>query len=1047
MKKRIIASTMASVMAISTAATALVASADVKDVKTEAVTKSQLEKFIADKEIQDLLDGGLEKFGTKSGEKFMKAIDYANAVVEDGKATADEATVAYQMVKAAYNNLAQHTKEELQLLVSECTDDYRTENELNEYDKIYKDDEWNNFETAYITGDDCKDSDDILVTTDAYDELKDAHDALLKAKLDTITKSEFVKARQAYETALAREFEFQAWQRGKVSDSGTNYDGKTFAWGTLYQHIRSGKDELVTAYKDFDEKKITVTSNSQSIDAVKALNSAAKILKGFSSKLDSGSETSIMKLLREYNGQLVYTHKSDIAKDIIDGILAAENDSGDDIQFMLANGKWTDGDDASVDMTDKETYWNWVEGKNSKVISASLQVKLKNVKATVANGNTSTRDLYYVVSKDKGLNGTNYIMQIDTDDDTTADAWFTADKTLAGTEAARLNGTVKNLIKGGTITISDLISINSTDVCPAVEQPASAGAMGSALDNVSTQANTILGKLTAAKTAVDGASVATVSGDGTTEISNSDATTVIGLISAAEKAATELKAAVGTTSTGASQEGMTPTLVNGVTTKYTAFNEAFDALMANAAFTGLTGVADAAAVDGTIDDTLAGYFVDSPAGAFVSALNTYTTDYDTASDAAGDLWAMSSDKTHNAYDDGTTFDASKDLSYKYDLTNKSFTWGPYTSTNSSGSDITTASLQASIDQFEKFEAKNWSEIVLIDNINTIVEQVGVDMSNSRPKTQAWTMLYNYMKYALEDEFKASETDSYTLAQVEDLIKKAYERNELTANCDMFTISRVAMVKDRTGAVQWASNANNDKKAKKYTENYTEYNVVTSKAAANFNSTEMYTWLNGSYKQLGDELAAFKYSYAEIIADMAKIARAIDDGKLGADANKKLTKELEALSVALMDLGRDEAELKKSNVAEVSFTYKLFNDDDTMNLNNRLFTNNADFNGLATDVNASRSFTKETVKKNSWHQAAAKAYETLTKDYEAALKALETPKMTEDLNGSGKLDLGDVQELLKLVVNGKGEAAKHDFNGDKAVNMADVQFLLTKWVNS
>lgn len=1041
MKKRIIASTMASVMAISTAATALVASADVKDYKTLAVTKTQLKKFIEeDKEIQALIDGGLEQYGSKSGEKFLKSIEYATAVVEDGKATGDDATVAFLMVKAAYGNLKQHSAAELQLLVAECTDAYNTENELNEFDKIYKDTPWGEFEDAYITADDVKESDDILVTTDAYDDLYDAYETLKKSTLETVTKNEIAKARKAYENALDMEFNYQPWQRGTVSGSGTKFDKQTFAWGVLYEYIASGNGDLVAAYKAFDELKgVTLTSNPNTVAAVKAMNEAAKVLTGFSAKLESGGKTQINALLKNYSNQLTYSYNADSVVAMVSSMISAAGDDAGNIQFLRKTGKYLDGDDASIaiDAASKATYWNVNVNAAGIVLSAELDIKLKS---------SAPHDLYYILDKNVKLkNGNNAIVA-------GSDGEFfytTKQAAIDAAVAVGITADVKPLTKGKSLKLSNHVGATTDNVIAGssisvTEPSAEKVAVVETLGSIATAAASINSALGTLSTAVD---TLTGTSDAADDLASATKTEVMGLISTAAAAVSALDAAI---SSASAADPLTNTEIEAVRAKYNAAKSAVDAVTSHTKLNNVT--AQATNINNAKATSLAAFFAAN--GDFDTRTAAYKTAYSAAVlEGAWDIvWSGDNkvyDKVNETFSNGFDYKVLGTVSFTFGEGSVKGKFIAYTTSKSpNGSEQTTASLPAALQLCDAFFSKNWDGITALDNINTIIDQVGVDRTNSEPKTAAWNMLYNYLKYALEDEFKGSSDATYTLKDVQDLVAKAYTLAENTVETAMFNGSHVALVKDRTGAAEWAKLAVDDKKGKNYIENFSDYVVATrNETPAAYDSTAMWKKLNDTYSQLEKEVKAFKYSYGEIISYMADVARKIDSGDIKGSNAAKLQADLNDAALKLMTLGEEAAALdfQGAGASEVD-SDALFNDDGTMNKNNRLFTYEGEFNGLVTSVASTGAFTTAKVIKNDFHTAMKKAYETLVKDYEAAMKP-EEPKMTEDLNGSGKLDLGDVQELLKIVVDGKGEVAKHDFNGDKAVNMADVQELLTRWVKA
>ncbi len=1035
MKKRIIASTMASVMAISTAATALVASADVKDYKTLAVTKSQLKKFIEeDKEIQALIDGGLEQYGSKSGEKFLKSIEYATAVVEDGKATGDDATVAFLMVKAAYGNLKQHTAAELQLLVAECTDAYNTENELNEYDKIYKDTPWTTFEDAYIVADDVKESDDILVTTDAYDDLYDAYETLKKSKLETVTKTAIAKARKAYENALDLEFKFQPWQRGSVSGSGTKFDGQSFAWGILYEYIASGNDDLVAAYKAFDELKgVTVTSNPNTVAAVKAMNEAAKVLTGFSAKLESGGKTQIKALLKTYSNQLAYTYNATAIAGIVNSMVSAAGNDAGNIQFLRKTGKYLDGDDASVtiDAASKATYWNVNVNAKGIVLSAELDIKLKS---------SALSDLYYILDKNLKLdNGNNAIVA-------GADGEYfygTKQAALNAAAAAGITAEVKPLTKGKSIKLSNYVGATVQNVIDgssiSVTAPDKTG-LTAAFASVTGATASIAEALGSAKDEIDDFTGADDSATDLTTGTGNSAEAVIALITAAQAAVAAVDSAVGC----ANIATPTPELLEAVNTACATAKAAVNAVVTNTKYTALT-TTDCAALKRSkttaLDDLV------KTDGAYTTAVSAYNVAYSEA--VLEGAWSISKAGNNSTYDKaGENF--SNKFSYKVDGTNltfgdsdNSYKFGAYTSSkNPEGSDITTASLPAALQLCSDFFGKNSTGIMTLDNINAIVPTVGFDMSNNEPKSAAWNMLYNYLKYALEDEFKGSSDKTYTLAQVKELVGKAYDLAEATVETAMFNGSHVAMVKDRTGAAEWVKLAEDDKKAKNYIENFSDYTVTTRKTADDFDSTTMWIQLNDTYSQLEKEVKAFKYSYGEIIDYMASVAKKIDAGDIKGSAATKLQADLNDAAMKLMTLGEDVAALEFTGVEAPDDDDALFNDDGTMNKNNRLFTNEAAFNGLVTSVDSNTgAFTTATVAKNDFHTDMKKAYEKLVKDYEDAVKT-PTTELKMDLNGDGKTTVADAAAMLTLYLNNKATVAENDYNKDGKVDMKDVAELLS-----
>ena len=106
LRRRILASAMASVMAIGSVA--VVASAEDTAAATKQVkTKADLEALV--KSYDSFRAKEINDYGSMSGEKFLDALEYADNVINDSASTVDDYTVAYQMVTATYNSLKIYT--------------------------------------------------------------------------------------------------------------------------------------------------------------------------------------------------------------------------------------------------------------------------------------------------------------------------------------------------------------------------------------------------------------------------------------------------------------------------------------------------------------------------------------------------------------------------------------------------------------------------------------------------------------------------------------------------------------------------------------------------------------------------------------------------------------------------------------------------------------------------------------------------------------------------------------------------------------------------
>ena len=182
LKKRILASSMASVMALSAVSVVAFADETATDFG-EVVTKAELKEHL--KTYESLIKGEINNYGSVQALRFQEAYDHATYVAAD--ANADDASViaAYQMVKAVYETLEQYDNEDLKELIAENKPTYDGNNILNEeiMDNIYDEDAYIAFKNAYEEAESTVDVDDLMMTTDAYINLAEAAKTLEGKKL------------------------------------------------------------------------------------------------------------------------------------------------------------------------------------------------------------------------------------------------------------------------------------------------------------------------------------------------------------------------------------------------------------------------------------------------------------------------------------------------------------------------------------------------------------------------------------------------------------------------------------------------------------------------------------------------------------------------------------------------------------------------------------------------------------------------------------------------------------------------------------------------
>ncbi len=409
LRRRILASAMASVMAIGSIA--VVANAEDTAVATKQVkTKADLEAYV--KSFDSFRSDKIYDYGSVSGEDFLDAIEYADNVLASDKSSVDDYTVAYSMLESVYNKLTIYSAEELTALVKACQKDYDSANILNEElgDAIYDADKFATFETAFEDAESVLGSSDSRIITDAYETL-DAAKKDLKS-LDVVTKSAFRSVLKDYETALQKEYAYDSWRVGTVDAGYWGYN-QNVAYGTLYDHVSSIETEVNKAYDEMDNiKALSKTTQENIVKAYKAAKQAAALLNGFKADdTNRATKANVKSLLNEYHGRLVHDYVTTAANALYAQVVAALGASK--VEVTVADGdystttktadKITDNsfwyvDSAEYDVNPNGGRYNAIiaEGKHAgekktveKLISAEISVK-------------STETAFYIEVDDEG---------------------------------------------------------------------------------------------------------------------------------------------------------------------------------------------------------------------------------------------------------------------------------------------------------------------------------------------------------------------------------------------------------------------------------------------------------------------------------------------------------------------------------------------------------------------------------------------------------------------------------------------------------------------
>lgn len=431
LRRRILASAMASVMAIGSVA--VVASAETATAATTQVkSRDDLKAYISS--LDSFRSTKIYDYGSVSGENFLNALEYADNVLDNTKSTVDDYTTAYAMVEAVYNKLKIYTAEELKALVNSSKSIYETNNINNEDlgDAIYTADSFSAFEEAYEDAESVLNSADSRIITDAYEVLYAAKAAL--SPLDVVTKAQFRAALKAYETALSKEFAYDAWRVGTI-DTGWAYWGyqdQSVAYGTVYEHVASLKTGINDAYGEFDEiKSVNKTTQTNIVDAYKACVAATTVLNGFKADdTNRATKANVKTLLNQYNGRLVYDYKTTDAEKLYEAVVAllgadkVHNRKGDkyssNIDMKLAGvaagaDAWYVVESSYTVNPNGGTWSTSVDKKNSAEISIKTDSKfyIELTKDGYATGNVATDktgfDYYKLINAKSEVDLTDYI--------------------------------------------------------------------------------------------------------------------------------------------------------------------------------------------------------------------------------------------------------------------------------------------------------------------------------------------------------------------------------------------------------------------------------------------------------------------------------------------------------------------------------------------------------------------------------------------------------------------------------------------------------------
>lgn len=1030
LRRRILASAMASVMAIGSVA--VVASAEDTAAATKQMkTKADLEALV--KSYDSFRAKEINDYGSISGEKFLDALEYADNVIDDSTSTVDDYTVAYQMVTATCNALKIYTTEELATLVKANKSKYESNNILNDElnDNLYDGEKWTKFVSEYQTAEDVLDSKDSRIISDAYENLTEA--AANLGGLTIVTKAQFRTALKNYETQKQNIYMYDTWRRGTVSgDLGGVDDSWKYAvntsYGALYSVITNDESDFYTMYDEFDSyKNVSKTSKEDIVKAYKKASSYATILGAWTpDDTARASKATVKSLIDKYRGALVFNYDREDAYELLDQIAAKTNLVYE--KDRSADDPWSLEVAENVSVDNYSDQWH-NSGTVTKLTDAHINVK-------------NDGDAVYIPTKDN---------------------LWTGDRILKAGDDYKTNKisgvSYKLFSKGSTIDLTDYINVNAADVnahkFDAYAAPEDALAVYDA-DKATAGDKARAAVATANKTLADNKAVAV---DGvTTGADKVNIDTEAAKDKKVDEAWKEFKKNY--LAAFANLEAKLAAVDNALNTPATtrasandALYEAGEALQAAVdkvreySFDGVNNVKGAKFEEYANNVNWDGKYIPWDA---VKAAYVVTNDAEKVANAVREVKRVDADAANrravfveDAYNKyGLSNATSNEGTDSYgDMINewifkdaKQLTTDDIRTTNGRTETIKHVDLAKALELAELYIEGDKTKIAdsAQNDIYKLCDTTGEFVAGSAKGSAAeWTVVYRYLSYALSDKYDLVAA-KYTKAQVADLLEKSYDLAEKTGDAGLFAAHHDTLVDVRKEASEWIAAAN---KEKKYKDNVTYPNGVPA--------TSMYKKLKDAYDDLEKDYNAFKYSFGEIYVALSTYAEMIDEGELVPNDTLKTAMEQTALKLSAVE-SLDDALYKESWEANTAVDWTIDNDaytsDRFFNDYNRVFTSNDNYE-LATKTTAG----KAKIHKPD-DSSAAKSHKELKEAYEALLA--EVTKQTTpttvlgDVNGDGVVNALDAAAILKAVVNNTAiDVAVGDYNADGAVNALDAAAIL------
>ncbi len=1032
LRRRILASAMASVMAIGSVA--VVASAeDTAAATTQMKTKADLEAYV--KTFEGFRSKEINDYASKSGERFLDALEYADVVIDDTASTVDDYTVAYQMITATYNQLKVYTAEELSALIKANKSKYETNNIYNDdlNDAIYKNEDgklqWDTFVTAYDDANDVLNSKDSRIISDAYEALEDA--AANLALLDTVTKSQFRAALKSYEQLKQKVYDYDTWRRGtlpgwvdfKTGEYWKFNGGTNISFGALYSALTVGeKNNGAGWYDQYElldgEKSVTKTSDTGMVTAYRDLLNAVDLMSNWTADdTNRASKSSVNALINDYRGVLVHDFHNDngnnSAIDLYNAILAGGttievSQSGSFVPSNAVLDPW-ERTFETVDTKNYEHQCNW----DSKIGCTGNDVFGYN--STLGEYMFSVTKMTSASIKVKSTSSAIYI-PVDKDGIWTGEAISTK----------RENSSYKLFAKNSVIDLTQFISVNGyvTDAQTnaATLETAASTTSGAKVDEAIAPIAKTIAATEKKAAAVKEAKLAEFAGD------NKKIKAANSYFGGLERALKNYKSVVAEQSkvieaiTGSFNKGKTYTSAD-LADAYRAVAVAYDNLAAY-----LAGGSELANYQKNTNDwallgtwatpNLAEEFaaLADDFAAFQAAVEKLHTEMFAANaNVQPDTTVVNNAGTMNEY-----IDATSEYLLSQNWMMPAIGTGKVQATVNASSAV--ENVQVRLDDAmalaelymkgDKEEIKDSSNPLYA--INTTDE---IAAGSAKASTAEWTIVYRYLKYALADKYNLSEA-KYTKADVVALLEKSYDLAEKTGDAALFEKTHNILVTARKAASDWVASANKDKK-------YKDGKVIDKRTA-----TQVYENLNTAYENLNKDYEAFKYSFGEIYTNLSAYAEMLDEGEL--QATDELKKTMEETAYRLSIVGSME------NDIDIAIENDAYDADRKFLDYNRVYTKGTGdgWTLIGTDMTVPKPQDNSVMMS---HYNLRTAYEALQAEVK---KQTEVKTLLGDVNGDGVVNALDAAAILKAVVNNTAiDVAVGDFNADGAVNALDASAIL------